>query len=214
MNVGSAGAGRTKRRTRKASRLDERRARARHGALFAAADAGSAISAVRVDVRGISVDEDEIVLLAISPSLWFVPLSCLGSLLAIACGVLAMAWASRLNAVPWSDGQAFLLGAGLAAARLAWQCIEWCQRLYVLTDRRVLRRSGTLRPTVTQQRLEDVRHTVVLAARRERSLRIGTVAFVTARGGGLLDWNLAWETVRRPDEVQHTVREALERYGR
>lgn len=205
----------TSQRAAGASGLDRKQPTARQRACFAAAaDADGALADERVELRSIPLDDDELVLLATTPSLWFVPLSCLGSLLAIACGVLAMAWATRLDVVPWSDVQAFLLGAGLAAVRLAWQFVEWSQRLYVLTDRRVLRRSGTLRPTLAEERLVDIRHTVVLAARRERSLRIGTVAFVTARGGGLLDWNLAWETVRQPDDVQQAVRDAVERYGR
>lgn len=174
---------------------------------------GGALLARPEAARDLPLDEDETILLMLSPSPWFVPFACLGALLAIACGVLAMAWAARIPMVPWTDGQAFALGAALAAGRLAWQALEWTQRLYVLTDRRVLRRSGVLRAMVTEERLVNLRHTVVVAARRERAVGVGTLAFVTAAPAGL-DWTLAWDTVRRPEEVQGAVREAIERYGR
>lgn len=155
------------------------------------------------------LDGDEVVLLALAPSLWFVPLACLGSLAAIACGTLGMAWLSRFPVVPWSDAQAFLLGLSLVGLRLAWQMLEWSMRLYVLTDRRALRLAGILRRRCDQTLLMDVRHTTVLAPPRERALDVGTLLFA-ATGS---PFALTWETVRRPQQVLGTVREAVERYG-
>jgi hypothetical protein len=174
---------------------------------------GGAILARPAAVQDLGLDDDEIILLLIGPSLWFVPFSCLGAVLAIAVGVLAMTWASRLPAVPWSDVQALVLGVSLVGLRLAWQFLEWSQRLYVLTDRRVVRRSGVLRAAIAETSLDRIRHIVVVAARRERAVGVGTAAFVTEGAAGL-DWTLAWETVRRPDEVQSALREAVDRYGR
>ena len=154
------------------------------------------------------VDGDEIILLLVHPSPWFVPLACLGSLAAIGCAVLAMAWATRFQFVPWTDTQAFALGAVIAVARLAWQVVDWTQRTFVLTDRRAMRCSGVMRSTVDQIALRDVRHTVVLAAPRERWLDVGTILFASGGASGL-----AWECVRRPQETQQVVREAIERYG-
>lgn len=176
-------------------------------------EGGGAILARPAVLDDLELDDDEVVLLMLGPSLWFVPYSCLGAVLAIAVCVLGMTWAARLPMVPWSDVQALVLGCSLVGLRLAWQFLEWAQRLYVLTDRRVIRRSGFIRPSMVQQPLNQIRHTVVVAARRERAVGVGTVAFVTAEAAGL-DWTLAWEIVRRPDEVQSALRDAVERYGR
>lgn len=172
-----------------------------------AATGDSATIAPRVPAA-VPIDDDELVLLIIHPSPWFVPLACLGSLAAIVCAVLAMAWATRFPFVPWTDGQVFGLGAVIAVARLAWQVVDWTQRLYVLTDRRAMRRGGVLRSRVDQLALRDVRHTVILAPPRERRLDVGTILFASGGSSGL-----AWECVRRPGEVQGLVREAIERYG-
>ncbi len=155
------------------------------------------------------LDEDETIILLIQPSLWFIPLSCLGSLAAIAFMSLVMAWSARFSFVPWSDVQSFSLGAVLATARLSWQALEWSQRLYVLTDRRIIKRSGTLRTRVDSAKLREIRHTVVLAAPRERLVNVGTVMFATAFG----IFGHMWEAVRRPHEVSTIVREAVDRYG-
>jgi hypothetical protein len=164
-------------------------------------------------VRHTLLESDETILLMLTPSLWFVPFSSLGTLLAVACGILAMTWTSRLPMVPWSEAQALVLGLSLAGLRLSWALMEWTQRLYLLTDRRVLRRGGVLRGLIVEESLRDVRHTVVVASRGERWVGVGTVSFVTSGAAGL-DWTLAWESVRRPAEVQRSVREAIERYGR
>ncbi|MFO0873105.1 MAG: PH domain-containing protein [Phycisphaerales bacterium] len=183
-------------------------ARSVESAPLAAAAESPTIAAVRAPAS-IQLDDDELVLLAIQPSLWFVPLACLGSLAAIVCAVLAMAWSARFPRVPWTDNQVFALGAVIATARMAWQVVEWSQRLYVLTDRRVLRRSGALRTAIEEVALRDVRHSVVLAAPRERRLDVGTLLFATGASSGL-----AWEIVRAPSEVHEVVREAIDRYGR
>jgi len=176
-------------------------------------ESAGALEAPAEALRSLDLEGDETILLMVTPSLWFVPFSALGTLLAVACGILAMTWASRLPTVPWSDAQALVLGLSIAGLRLSWALLEWTQRLYLLTDRRVLRRGGVLRTFIVEEGLGQVRHTVVVASRGERAVGVGTVSFVTAGAAGL-DWTLAWEGVRRPAEVQRIVREAIDRYGR
>jgi len=176
------------------------------GASFAAPGAVRAIAPPEaIDI----LDDDEIIILLIQPSPWYIPLSCLGSLAAIAFITLLMAWSSRFPVAPWTDAVAFGLGAILTIGRLAWQAIDWSQRLYVLTDRRLVRRSGVFRPDSESIPLRDIRHTVVLAAPRERLLGLGTIMFATAFGIS----GHSWDAVRRPHEVSAVVREAVDRYG-
>lgn len=168
-----------------------------------------AVRAVAPPVAIDILDEDEIIILLVQPSPWYIPLSCLGSLAAIAFITLLMAWSSRFPVAPWTDGVAFGLGAILSIGRLSWQAIDWSQRLYVLTDRRLIRRSGVFRSTAESLPLRDIRHTVVLAAPRERLLGVGTIIFATAFAIS----RHSWDVVRRPHDVSAMVREAVDRYG-
>ncbi|MCA9286142.1 MAG: PH domain-containing protein [Phycisphaerales bacterium] len=175
-----------------------------------AAEAEVALEAPPASVAAL-LQDDEVVLLVLQPSLWFVPLSCIGSLLVIACLTLALAWLSHLPTLPWNDRQSFVLGAALMAARLAWQMLEWLSRSYVLTDRRILRRRGVLRVSVVEAPLRNVQNSVVYMLARDRVLGLGSIGFATL---GSDSFNVWWETVRRPTQVHRTVMEAIERYGR
>lgn len=154
----------------------------------------------------------ETVILCIKPSILFVPLTSLSSLLGIALVAFMLAWLDRRFVwIPWTDHQAIAAGVFLGAVRLAWQFLEWMSRVYVLTDRRVIRRKGVLRVSVFECRLEQLQQTAVFQCLRERLTLLGTVCFATA---GAAAFVALWEYVARPFDVQRTVAEAVERYGR
>jgi uncharacterized membrane protein YdbT with pleckstrin-like domain len=191
------------------SDADEPR-RARMAAAAPAVEAG----AVGATAEGVAhlIQDDETVLLVLKPSLLFVPLSSLSSLLGIAVATFFLAWLERrFGWIPWTDHQAIALGVFLAAVRLGWQFLEWASRVYVLTDRRVLRRKGVIRVQVFECRLERLQQTAVFQSLRERVCFLGTICFATA---GAASFVALWEYVARPFDVQRTVAEAVERYGR
>ena len=158
------------------------------------------------------VRDDEIILLHLRPSLWFVPLSSLGALTAIAMGALLLALlAVRIPWVPWSEIEAYSLGAAVATARLLWQCLEWWSRIYVLTDRRVIRRSGVLRVAVFEAPLRHIQHTSVFVTLRERLFGLGTIGFATAGSDVFVAF---WVMVYQPFAAHRTVVDAIQRYGR
>ena len=84
-------------------------------------------------------------------------------------------------------------------------------RLYVLTDRRVIRRRGIFQVDVFEARLDRIQQTSVLRLVRERLFGLGTIAFATA-GTGTLD--ALWEAVDDPFAVHQAVTQAIDRYGR
>ncbi len=157
------------------------------------------------------VDDDEVVLLLLRPSMLFIPLSSLSGLLVIAVVTLALMYLGRLVGLAGTDTAAFGLGVAGGIARLAWQGLEWWSRLYVLTDRRVLRRKGVLRPTVFEARLRDIQHTSVFQHLRERTVGLGSIGFASA-GSEVFD--AFWVMIRQPFAVHRTIVEAIERYGR
>lgn len=157
------------------------------------------------------VADDEIIILMLRPSLLYVGLSALASLTIIAVVTLTLALlAIRIAWIPWSEPAAYALGVAVAAVRLVWQCLEWWGRVYVLTDRRVMRRSGVLRVSVFQTQLRNIQHTSVFQPLRERLFGLGSIGFATA-GSDVFD--AFWEMVRQPFAVHKVVVETIERYG-
>lgn len=173
----------------------------------AAAEVDQSAAALARDL----LEPDEIVILLLRPSLWYVPLSALASLGLIALATFALAYMSRLPWAGWNDVQVFALGAGLAALRLCWQVMDWLSRVYVLTDRRIVTRGGVVRLSVYQAPLKNIQHTAVFAGMRERLFGLGTVGVATA---GSDTFDSLWVMISQPHHVHRTVAEAVRRYGR
>ncbi len=155
--------------------------------------------------------DDEIIILLLRPSLLYVMLSALASLTIIAVVTLTLALlAIRIAWIPWSEPAAYALGTAVAAGRLLWQCVEWWGLVFVLTDRRVMRRSGVLRVAVFDAPLRNIQHTSVFQPLRERLFGLGSIGFATA-GSDIFD--AFWVMIRQPFAVHKIVVETIERYG-
>ncbi len=175
---------------------------------MAAAAAAPALS-VEAELAD-TLEPGETVLLVLRPNPLFVPLGPLVSILWIAVLSLFLAWLDRrFGWIPWRDNHVLLLGVLLASIRLGWQMAEWTGRLYVLTDRRVLRRGGVGRVAVREIPLGELAPPGVFRNTPERLVGAGTVVLERDRGDGI-----AWEWVGRPDEARQAVSEARSRYGR
>ena len=157
------------------------------------------------------IADDEIVILMLRPSLLFVGLSSMAGLSITAVVTLTLALLSiRIAWIPWSEAAVYALGVGGAAIQLLWQSLEWFGLIYVLTDRRVIRRAGVVRVSVFETPLRTIQHTSVFQPLRERVLGLGSIGFATA-GSDVFD--AFWVTVRRPFAVHKLVVEAIDRYG-
>lgn len=157
------------------------------------------------------VQDDEVIILLLRPSLLYVLLSALGGLAFIAVITFALAYMARLSWVGWSDTQAFMLGVSLCALRLGWQILEWYSRVYILTDRRIVTRSGVVRVVVFQTPLRNIQHTSVFFRLRERLCGLGTIGFATA---GSDSFESFWVMIRQPHTVHRTIVDAMKRYGK
>ncbi len=154
----------------------------------------------------------EIIILLIKPSLWFIVLSSLGFLAAVAvitAGLLSM---QTRGYVPWISRQdLYLVAFGVTGIRLFWQFLDWLSRLYVLTDQRIIRVGGVVRVQVFETPLKNVQHTQAYFSLRERLFNLGTIAFATSGTAGM---EAGWHMVANPLEVHRIVVETLNRYGR
>ncbi len=151
------------------------------------------------------LDQNEIVILAIKPSLWFVVFESSRWLIVLTLVALAAAgWGEQLA---WLHARAVVqASAVLMAARVGFAMLQWVARLYVLTNRRVLRLRGIFNVQVFECGLPRIQNTFLTLSWYERLLALGSIHFATAGTGQI---EASWANVNRPLEVHEQVRAAI-----
>ncbi len=151
----------------------------------------------------------EVVHFAIKPSPWFVLIVSL-RWLALAAVIAVL---SGMDVVPYAYRWYFYqLAAVVAGARLAWGILEWVSRLYVLTDRRVMRLRGVFNVELFECGLDRLQNTYASFSVPERITRVGTITFQTAAAGGAGPGGTAsWRVISRPLEIHEKLRQAIRR---
>lgn len=162
--------------------------------------------------------EGELVILAVRPSLWFVFLKRAGWL-----GLLAAVWLAlaAVDAMGWHAVALYPLALVFilaAVAVLGWQMVDRLNRLYVLTDKRVMRTAGVFSRTTVEIPLHMVTTVVLYRTLLDRVLNVGSLLFTSAAasgggGGGAGGGELVWFIVAQPVGVVKIVRDTLSRYG-
>ncbi|MFH1418620.1 MAG: PH domain-containing protein [Planctomycetota bacterium] len=154
------------------------------------------------------LDGGEVVHFAIKPSPWFVVLVSLRWLLvAIVLGLAALQ-----DFFPQQyRGNMYQLAAGVAGVRLAWAILEWVSRLYVLTNKRVMRIRGVFNVELFECALDRLQNTYGTFSLPERLTRVGTISVQTAAAGGGPGGTASWRIVSRPLEVHEQLRDAIRR---
>lgn len=189
-------------------------ARTENPPIFTVGDAiGAPIERADAMLPADLIHDDEIIILLLRPSPLFIVLGAAGSLIAIAIITLTLAWISRLP-VPWitfTDREAFAFGGVLALLRITWQAMDWWCRIYVLTDRRLIRKMGVVRVAIFETPLRRIQHTSVFRRLRERVFGLGTLGFATA---GSDTYEAFWVMIDKPYAVHKIVLQAIQRYGR
>lgn len=150
------------------------------------------------------LDGGEIIILALKPSLWYIPLVSLRWLAVAAILVLASLWSG------WAGYTSTLVQVAvvLALGRLAYAALQWASRSYYLTNRRVMRIRGVLTVDVFECPLTRIQNTRLGFSLPERLVRAGTITMSTA---GIGDGHASWRTVARPLEVHEQLRAAIDK---
>jgi len=151
----------------------------------------------------------ELIILILKPSAWFILLEALPTLVTLAllfaASVAARNW---LNFGPGSR-ELTVVAAALMLMRLFWQFLEWLGRVYVLTDRRMIRVRGVIRVHIFETSLKNIQNTSIYISARERLFGLGTLGFATAGTGPM---EVFWRMVAKPREVHQIVVQTLERF--
>ncbi len=154
------------------------------------------------------LDGGEVVILAVKPSGWFCLLTSLPVLTMAVVFVVVAGLAGPSLPGPLSAGAIVLFWVGVSALRLAVACVQWVGRLYVLTNRRILRVSGAFHQEVSQCLLRYVARAVVSASVTERLLGVGSLSFESSDPATR---QVPWAHISNPLEVQQIVNEAISR---
>ncbi len=153
------------------------------------------------------LDGGEVVLFAIKPSLWFILFASVRWLIVLGAVVLMAPYLSPVVGRPsltLIDKAAVVLAAG----RVGFAILEWASRLYILTNRRVMRIRGVFNVNLFECSLLKIENTDVTLSWFERLFGLGTVSFATAGTG---PYETSWTCVARPLEVHEQVRAAINR---
>lgn len=173
---------------------------AKPGGAAAAIDAAGAIPA---DV----LDSSEIVEFSIKPSLWFIAIVSVRfvAICLVLAGLLALAAREGWTSV---SAYTFLAFIWAAVGRVLVAGLQWASRLYVLTNRRVMRFSGVLHVTFTECPLRKVNQAHIKLSSFHRLVGMGTIRTVPVYDR--LD-RVNWEHVARPGPIYERLIAAIRR---
>lgn len=155
------------------------------------------------------IQDGEVILLAVKPSRWHVLLASWPVLVLAGVVIGATVAASRFFEAAVNERMVALICSAIACTRVTIACFQWLGRLYVLTDRRVIRLRGVFRQDVFQRPLKQLQRLQVTATPPERLVGIGSLLFEFDTPGprGEGDWTHLVE-VR---EVHQAVADAWRR---
>ena len=155
-------------------------------------------------LTGHVLQDGEVVLLMLKPSLWYVLLS---SLRFIAVALILMIAAKLLD--PQLPGQNFVYqetGLFVITGRLVWAMLQWMGQLYLLTDLRIVRVAGVFSIDLFDCPLRKVARTRILRSMRERLTRLGTIEVIPLDPDAPVAY---WMMIAKPVEVNEQIVAAI-----
>ncbi len=171
------------------------------------ADTGSLAVAATSAVARDRLEDGEIVILAVRPSGWFVLLMS-WPLLAGVAAVAAISLAARTWSGYEVDGQMVsLVCIAIGTLRIAVACLQWQARLYILTDRRVMRIKGVFREDCYQCQLRNIREVHLSATLPDRIVAVASLVFHRTDDKPIPDAD--WLCLANPHDVCQAVQEAM-----
>jgi len=96
----------------------------------------------------------------------------------------------------------------IVGIRFVLGLMDWSARRHILTDARIIARSGVLRTVTVDVPLRRIQHMMMVRPPAERFFGIGSLGITTA-GTGSVD--LVWRGVEHPQRVLDLIREQAER---
>lgn len=154
------------------------------------------------------LDDGEIVILAIKPSLWSIAFSSARTFIVIAIAILLLPYVPHtvFDAAGLTSRNIGQLGVLLILVQIMIAFAQWVCRQYILTNRRIIRIRGVFTIDVFDAPLTKIQNTFITLAIQERLLGLGTIQFATA---GTAGFDAAWVNINDPLTVHETIRKAI-----
>lgn len=146
----------------------------------------------------------EIIILLLKPSVLFILINSLRTAVVVTFGVFGL-WLIHDQIEPWFTLNRSILVAGglmVIALKLLYEIFNWLSRVYVLTNRRVIRVKGVIHVEVFESKLNNLQHTQLLFSFIERLFGLGTIGFATS---GSAYHEAYWEMLARPLAVHRKL---------
>jgi membrane protein YdbS with pleckstrin-like domain len=155
--------------------------------------------------------DGEQIILTVKPSACYVVLSSWPVLLVTAVVAGAFALTNTWNSATPSLQVVLPACAAIAGLGLMVAAVRWLGRLYVLTNRRILRLRGVVRVDVFECELSRISGVAVVRGRAERMVGLGSLEFAVD-GNPYAEPD--WINIHQPDAVAEEVRKAIARCRR
>jgi hypothetical protein len=170
-----------------------------------------------LDMRHLSIlpaqvlHPNEIIVLLLKPSLWFVVLSA-WRMLAVLTALFAMGFLfdPQGQHTGLVRSELALVYGFLLVVRISWQFMEWLGHVYILTDKRVITSIGFLRPISYEAPLGRIHHSELFVSKTERMFELGTIGYTTHASKD--HFVTQWKMLSRPAAVYDAVVRAIDRY--
>ncbi len=156
-----------------------------------------------------ALEDGEVVLLVARPSARLIPAFAAGPmlLLLIAAAAVWVGRAVQFLSEEKADGMLLML-ACVAMLVIAVQVYRWRSRLYILTSRRIITLTGTIRLARRQCLLGNVTSVDVILFPPEHLTGLGSVCFQTREG---FAHDLRWGNLAHAETVAEDIRKAMRR---
>lgn len=153
------------------------------------------------------LDQNEIVELSIKPSLWFI------AIVSARFVVPVFILAGVVVAVTRDSGSQVAAYAIALVVLAAVLCIvvaslQWASRVYVLTNRRVMRFSGVFNVNMAECQLARIARTNLRIEAVQRILRLGSICLTPA---GENQTMIVWDHVAKAGEIYERVIRAIKK---
>jgi hypothetical protein len=153
------------------------------------------------------LQDGEIIILTLKPSLLYIPFSCLR----FCAVVLILMIASKLwlaHAVYYPSRSLIEAGTLILLGRLTYATLQWMSKLYILTDQRLVSIAGIIAADVFNCPLRKVARTRLVYTLRERLLALGSIEIIP------MDEALpihTWQMITHPRDVHKQIISAMNR---
>jgi hypothetical protein len=168
------------------------------------AEPASVVQAVAAPAAALNMlAGDELIQFSVKPSLWFIPIVSARWVLTMVLLAAIVAIGSR-GLWTWGARFAFNTFLAIAVLRLAVAGLQWASRLYVLTNRRVIRIKGVFNAEVAQCLLTRISGVEMRANWHQRQLRLGSIHMPNLNNSPI-----HWENVGRPAQIAEMLETAV-----